>query len=414
MEQTPTIKKLLPATRSEWIVYLLYLLVFIGFSTLRLIISISVIALIAYGLFSSDIRRTLKTYFSRPSYWLLSLYFLVILFSGINSDNKPQWLAFLQLKLPYLLLPIAFCGLPKINRELLYKILLAFTGCMFLSAMAVMFNYWLHYPEIKQMIIEGSHIPTPYSHIRYTLLLVFTFFSCLWLWEQGESKHRHLLLIPAAALFIVIHVLSSRSGWVALYAGLLFYMPAFIYRSRQYVLGLSLIALIVISPYVLYHYVESFKTKIDYMHYALSPEVNLPIEKSSDGMRQASWRTGVELIKRNTLWGVGVGDLLAESKSVSRELFPNIASDEARKMPHNEFIWIWAATGVFGFLAYCIAFFFPLVTFIKRSWLFVVLHIIFFTSFMTEPSLEEQIGTTFYLLFLLIFLHHFSDTSTAS
>ncbi len=88
-------------------------------------------------------------------------------------------------------------------------------------------------------------------------------------------------------------------------------------------------------------------------------------------------------------------------------------NDDDRKMPHNEFIWIWAAAGVFGLLAYCFAFFYPLVTGIRyNNWLFAILYIIFFSSFLTEYPLEEQIGSTFYLMFLLIFLTHFYHSTT--
>ena len=89
-------------------------------------------------------------------------------------------------------------------------------------------------------------------------------------------------------------------------------------------------------------------------------------------------------------------------------MFQNMQNEDDRKMPHNEFIWIWAASGVFGFLAYCVAFFYPfLMNFRRRNWLFTILFILFFSSFLTEPSIEEQVGSTFYLVFLLIFLAHF-------
>jgi membrane associated rhomboid family serine protease len=89
-------------------------------------------------------------------------------------------------------------------------------------------------------------------------------------------------------------------------------------------------------------------------------------------------------------------------------------NESDRKMPHNEFIWIWAATGVFGLLAYCLAFLYPFVASIgQRSWLFAVLFIIFLSAFMTEAPMEEQIGSTFYLVFLLIFLTHFTHRPAA-
>ena len=390
-------------------VYLSCLLVFAGFSTSRLVISLGVIGLIAGGLLSGDFRQTFATYLKRPAYYINTLFFLVILLSGINSADRHQWLTFLQIKIPFLLLPIAFCGYSFFDRAFLNKLLLLFTACMFVSATCVMINYALHYEDINLHILSGSVIPVPFSHIRYTLLLVFTFFALLWLWEQRIIAQRTILLAFAFFFFVVIHVLSSRSGWLALYAGLLFYFTVYIYRTRRYIIGSLMLVAIISIPILLYHLIPSFHNKVAYMKYSFEEYRAGHLDDMSDAMRINSWIVGVDIIRRHPLTGVGVGSLVTESKETSRRLFPSVKKDEDRKMPHNEFIWIWAATGIFGLLAYCTAFFFPLISSLKhRHWLFAMLYVIFFTSFLSEPSIEEQIGSVFYLVFLLIFLTHFN------
>ena len=42
-----------------------------------------------------------------------------------------------------------------------------------------------------------------------------------------------------------------------------------------------------------------------------------------------------------------------------------------------------------------------------RQWLMVVLGLIVFSSFFTEDTFEEQIGTGFYVIFLLVLMNHF-------
>jgi len=272
-----------------------------------------------------------------------------------------------------------------------------------------MIHYALHYADINQQILSGSIIPVPFSHIRYTLMLVFAFFSLIWLWEQRIFDRRFVLLIPALFFFVVIHVLSSRSAWLALYAGLLFYFIVYLYRSRRYLIGVLMLAAIVSLPFISYHLIPSFHNKVDYMGYTVGQYKEGRLDDMSDAMRITSWKTGIEIIKQHPYIGIGAGDLVAESKRVSEKLFPNIKNDDDRKMPHNEFIWIWAAAGIFGLIAYCVAFFFPFIACARyRNWLFGLLAIIFFTSFLTEYPLEEQIGSTFYLVFLLIFLTHFN------
>jgi O-antigen ligase len=390
-------------------------MVFIGFSCSRLVISLGVIGLIIGGVLSSDIRQTASSYFRRPAFYINVLFFLVILLSGINSTDTAQWLNFLRIKIPFLILPFAFCGYTVFDRAFFNKLLLAFVTCMLVSAICVMVHYGLHYEEINLRILSGSTIPVPFSHIRYTLLLVFSFFCLLWLWEERIVMMRYILLIAACFLFVVIHILSSRSGWLALYAGLLLYFLIYIYRSRKYMVGGLMIASIVALPFLLYQLVPSFHYKIDYMKYTTSQYREGHLDGMSDAMRITSWKVGAETIRRQPWTGTGVGDLQRVSKQISAELFPTMKNEDDRKMPHNEFIWIWAACGVFGLLAYCIAFFLPLVVYFNRgNWLFGILYMIFFTAFLTEYPLEEQIGSTFYLVFLLIFLTHFTHSSAAN
>ncbi|MBS1685303.1 MAG: O-antigen ligase family protein [Bacteroidetes bacterium] len=408
MQQKTVIHTVLPEGRDQWIVYLLCLSVFAGFSLSRAMISIGVIGLIGYGLLAFDIRRTLRVYFSRPAYYINVLFLLTILLSGINSDNKQLWETFVQIKLPFLFLPIAFCAFPFFDTSFFHKLLIAFCAMMVLSAAAVMVHYVLHYEAITQSIKWGGIIPTPFSHIRYTLLLVFAFFCLLRLWEQRVAP-AIVLWSPAIFLFIVIHVLSSRSGWIALYAGLLIYAAAYIIRTHRCTIGLAIALCTILAPFALYHLIPSFQSKIDYMRWTAGEVAAGRIDNMSDAMRIASWRTGIEIIRRHPLTGVGAGDLLAESKAVSHELFPSIVNEDDRKMPHNEFLWIWAATGIFGLLAYLIAFIYPFVRALRiGSWLMGLLFVIFLSAFLTEAPLEEQIGSVFYLLFLLIFLSHSS------
>lgn len=407
MEHKARLIQLLPIGRRQWMLFFSFVLLFAGFSLSRLFISLGVIALCLCGLFFQDLRLTAALFLKRRSFLVNLLFFVVILFSGINSADHNQWLNFLRLKLPFLLLPFAFCGIKEINRGFLNLLFFSFILVMSISAAGVMIYYALHFEDINQHILWGSVIPVPFSHIRYTLLLVMAFFACLWLFEEWRKP---VLLVPVAFLFIVIHMLSSRSGWLALYAGLFFYTGHYLYRSRRLVLGLVLLGIIVSMPFFLYRVLPSFRYKIKYMDYNLQEYKAGNVDNLSDALRITSLYTGVEVIKRHPLWGTGVGDLPQECRKVSAELFPNIRNEEDRKMPHNQFIWIWAASGFLGFFAYTLAIFYPLLIY-RRSgtWLFGVFYVIFLSSFLTEPSLEEQIGGTFYIVFLLLFISCFEN-----
>ena len=76
------------------------------------------------------------------------------------------------------------------------------------------------------------------------------------------------------------------------------------------------------------------------------------------------------------------------------------------KLPHNEWLWVFATLGTVGLLLFAFAFFFPL--FINENYrhsLLVMLYIIIASSFFTEATLEEQMGTGFFVLLLLLLLN---------
>ena len=304
-------------------------------------------------------------------------------------------------------MPLAFCAYTGLDRKFLSQILLGFASVMLVSGGIVMINYGLHYEAINNSILMGSSIPVPYSHIRYTLLLVFAFFSLLWLAERQFLGSRVLWYMLAIIPFLIIHILSSRSGWLALYLGTIYYVGYMVITQRRHLLGAGLAALIIIAPISLFYLIPSFHNKINYMNYAYDQsqaDAHI-IQYNSDGLRTTSWHTGLIIVKDNFWTGTGVGDLEKVSKETTARFFPYITLAENRKMPHNQFIWIAAAAGIFGLIGYCIAFFYPLMSEGRRQiWLFAVLYVIFGSSFISEYCLEEQIGSIFYLLFLMLLL----------
>jgi len=105
-------------------------------------------------------------------------------------------------------------------------------------------------------------------------------------------------------------------------------------------------------------------------------------------------------IPRPPLTGVGIGDLKVEMKK-KLDAAPEHPQDVL--LPHNQFIFVAAGTGIFGLIVFLIAICLPLMRrrYLK-NWLFVCFHIIILSSFFTEATIEEQMGTDFYLSFLLL------------
>ncbi|PSR11968.1 MAG: hypothetical protein C7N36_13900 [Bacteroidetes bacterium] len=74
-------------------------------------------------------------------------------------------------------------------------------------------------------------------------------------------------------------------------------------------------------------------------------------------------------------------------------------------MPQNQFLFTWAATGIFGLLLTVFAFLFPI--FYRqnyRHWLFLNFQLAIFAIIMIEHALENAVGIAHYLFFSLLFL----------
>ncbi|MFI5205486.1 MAG: O-antigen ligase family protein, partial [Candidatus Paceibacterales bacterium] len=149
-----------------------------------------------------------------------------------------------------------------------------------------------------------------------------------------------------------------------------------------------------------------FQNKLHYMDYDLFEYRHGTINDHSDAMRLLSMKIGLEIWKSNPILGVGSGDLENATNALYETKYTDI-SVANRRTPHNQFIWVLASTGIVGLVFFLLAFFYPFIVMRHYKYLpLVILYIIIFSSFFSEVTLEEQMGTAFYLIFLLLFLNH--------
>jgi O-antigen ligase len=198
-----------------------------------------------------------------------------------------------------------------------------------------------------------------------------------------------------------------RSGLVALYLGIIYLVIRWFFIEKKYLLGLSIILLVFSLPFFAYRFIPSFNHKFSYMQYDLGQYQLGEINENSDAMRIVSMKIGMDIWKQNPLLGVGAGDLENESNKLYARDYPQISVGN-RRVPHNQFVWVLASTGAIGLALFLFAFFFPLVyNSCYKHWPMAVLYLLLFSSFFAEDTLEEQIGTGFYLIFLLILMNHY-------
>ena len=378
-----------------------------GMFIARAMVSISMIVLICYALLLVDPRKTFRAFFNDRVLVALSLVFFLYLLSCINStEDQPFYLERLRLKLPFLALPVAFTVFKGNLNDRRFSLLLYFYFVVVaITTFIITIQYAADFEVINNAYMQGRVIDTPFSHIRYSLMVAFAVFTGYYLFIHKKviryDWERWVIAAISAYLIFFIHLLAVRSGLVAFYACVLYLIFRFIFQSRQLKSALLLTAVVLLLPILTYLLLPSFKAKVNYMKYDLQQLLEYKNASGlSDGGRILSIEKGIALLRAHPFTGVGVGDLKQEMK---RELENAPEHPRDSLLPHNQFVFVAAGTGIFGLLLFSTCIFLPLFNRKNMSnMLFVCFSIIILSSFLTEATIEEQMGTAFYLQFLLL------------
>ncbi len=380
--------------------------VFIGFVCSRAMVSIGMIGLLLSGLYGADVSVLKKRIKEQPEFLLLTLLFWIVLLSGFYSTDTHAWGNFVRLHVPYLLVPAALLLLPVFGKGQLKWILGTFVVVLCSSAAVVLVNYTVHYDEVNILMKQGISIPSPFNHIRYSLMLVFAFWAAVYLCMQTvEANKKYLWALSAIFLFLMVHLLAVRSGLFAMYTCIAVAAMALIIVKRMFMYGLIVIGAMLLLPLLAYKFVPSVQTRLGYMLYDLQNYKDKKAIDASDGMRLRSWEVATEVAKRNMILGVGYGDMQAEMNEYYESHFPELQPAQ-KKLPHNQWLWVWLGSGIVGLILFGLATLYPWFKYrASVNWLWHFFFVIIIGSFMWEATLEEQMGTGFFIVWLCIFLN---------
>ncbi len=388
------------------------------------ILSLSMIALVLLALFQLKIdgqrvtlhfrdtlRADFQNYWGNKAWLVVSIPFFLTFLSAAYSDDWTYTLERLRIKLPFLVLPFAFAAMPKLKKQQYFAILFFLLIMMFISCLYIGANYLVHFGEINELIGKGRPIPTPSNHIRFSLTLALTIIGGIALWWDGfyfqSQRERHFIGGITLFLFVFIHVLAVRSGLFALYLALLAIGIQRAVVSKKHWMGFIVVASLILLPILAYKMIPSFQAKISYAGWDFRQYLQGIGGNYSDSERLASLQVGLKIGNEHPFLGVGAGDLKQEVEKVYATEF---GGDYTFRMPHNQFISVYAGTGLIGLSAFVFGFFFPL--FYRENYrnsLFLALHAIIFISFMMENTIENNFGVSLYLLFLLMGLNYLQD-----
>ena len=125
---------------------------------------------------------------------------------------------------------------------------------------------------------------------------------------------------------------------------------------------------------------------------------------SSMMQRLEYWRTSLLIIKQHPIFGVGTGDLPMVFEEQYRSMKSELAPQN-RLRSHNQYLSITIGFGVVGLAWFMFVMFYPaLKTRNFNNYFYVIFWLIFMLSMLTEDTIENQEGVTFFVLFTAIMI----------
>lgn len=266
----------------------------------------------------------------------------LVLVSAISGWDKEST-RLLILKLPLLLLPLLLAGARQMGskqRELLACIAV---WSVYAAATASTLVYLSDMDWYNQLVLESKPMPVlvRMHHIEFSVFHAGSVLAGLWLWSQ--RKHSTLprialwfTLFAAGMNLLTIHLLSARTGLLALYAGLAFWaLLAARQQLRRFLLpalGALVIALLA------FRYLPSLNNRMRNSLEDLQT-VNRQTDPNdrSFAQRVEAWKAAAHLLQEEPVTGLGMHDLSAAMDAAHTAQGSRVLPWN-RKMPHNQYL----------------------------------------------------------------------------
>ena len=353
-----------------------------------------------------DFPKIFQNLFKKPELLAISGLFWLSVASGIWSENIPYWLERSQVRLPFFILPFAFANRPDISKKQFDGLCAFFLAAISITGLGVLANFALHYEDVMNSLSIGGAVPVPRNHIRFSLLVAMGVAVGWQLFRRGfcwkNRTERWIWLAMAVFLLVLSHLLAVRTGLVAVYAVVFLAVVQLIFLEKNKRAGLILGAGLILMPIIFLKYSPALRTKIGYMIWDITRGDEFSKEGYSDTDRVVSLRGGWQIFCENPILGTGMGDLPTEMRRYVAENLPAYKKDV--KLPHNQFLYVMAATGVVGLLVSLAAWIAPF--FFRsspREPLFGAAMLILFISFLVEYTIEGTYGAVFAAFFPIFF-----------
>lgn len=372
----------------------------------RVLLSAGLILFAGVSVLHENMKDQLKTFFSSPFLWSMTLLFVLPLLSGLWSEDVAKWSQILRIKLPLLILPVCFAGLDYLAEKDWEKIALAFLIVVMTGVGWSMWQYFHDVNAIHAAYLKAQTIRTPLDndHVRFSLLCSIAIVTAVFLLIRQNKKIGVVVALYLASFVFIIylHILAVRTGLICFYLGSVIFIIWSISHFKNKARHSWLFILIALFPLASWFAFPTFKNRISYLKYDLSTVKRDAYRKNSnDGDRILSIQAGWQLQNEHPLSGIGFGDIKNETDKWYSSNFPEM-SDADKILPSSEWMLYGAGTGWPGFLFFSMVMVIPFfLNGLKKIIWWWLLNIFMALSYLFDIGLEVQYGVFVHAFILL-------------
>ena len=264
-------------------------------------------------------------------------------------------------------------------------------------------NYLLKKDFYDALLLQSKSIPIPnMHHIHFGIInaCIIALLLGLLITKSLKDKIQFNLAICLLLISVVsFHILSSRTGLLSFYVGILVSMIWYTIQKKSFKAMFLGILIIILSLSMSYYFSDSFRNKIqnsieDYNSWGKGDEINF---KSMAMLMEAS-KMCIQIIGEYPL---GVGAEAQEQVLQATYVKENTPLDmENRVGPHNQFLDFGVKYGWIGMILLFLFFIYLIPIIRKSSFPMIAIVGIIFTSLFFESLLERQTSIFIFSLFI--------------
>lgn len=349
------------------------------------------------------------------------LFYLVMLLSLIWTRDLKATFAGLQKEILFLLLPLAFLVIPKLNKQALNKIFNIFSFSMVFYGLYYFIRALFRYFESGNTNVFFYHelVTKELNAIYVSVLASFALFYFISL-SNKLLKERLSILI----LMLLVFLLSSKNIIIVDFSLMVIYYFFFSNRVRKTkIITVLILSFLVISSVVFVSKIrdrfiieyesvfnENSKSKNDEIHTIslkqawTSNEFSANDFFSGSALRVYQIRIFKEMVLEENIFWTGFGLETSQDKIREKAIQNHLYPEYGEYNFHNQYVQTFAEMGVFGLLLLILMLVINLKkALVDKCFIHIVFAVTMITLFLTESFFCRQRGVIFFITLYCLF-----------